>query len=201
MASRAWPPSVAARLAGREETRVFVAREGMIAAVHVRVCVDCNEEYRPEVARCADCGGDLQDRHDDEGSGEASTLAHADTDFDRPLPDAHALATSADARELVPLADRLVAAGLQFRIVAREVAGESRPHGFELRVTDVDRSAALAAVAALVEPGSGVTLLVMRALPASDDEHLRCPACDTPVAASSLECSECGLGLEGEREA
>ena len=168
--------------------------------MHVRVCVDCNEEYRPEVARCADCGGALADRHDDEGSAGDSTFAPPAPDSDRPLADAHPLATSADARELVPLADRLLEAGLEFRIVSREVAGEERPRGFELRVADADRSAALQAVAALVGPGSGVTLLVMRAPPASDDDQteLRCPACDTPVRGSATECSECGLGLEGD---
>ena len=35
--------------------------------MHVRVCVECGEEYRPEVAQCADCGGDLEDRHLGEG--------------------------------------------------------------------------------------------------------------------------------------
>ena len=168
--------------------------------MHVRVCVDCNEEYRPEVARCADCGGALEDRHDDEPTDGGSTFAPPAADSDRPLADAHPLATSADARELVPLADRLLEAGLEFRIFSREVAGEERPRGFELRVADPDRSAALQAVAALVGPDSGVTLLVLWASPATDDAQteLRCPACETPVRASATECPECGLGLEGE---
>ena len=37
---------------------------------HVRVCRECGEEYRPEIVRCADCGGELEDRYD--GQGEAS---------------------------------------------------------------------------------------------------------------------------------
>ena len=172
----------------------------MIATVHVRVCVDCNEEYRPEVARCADCGGVLTDRYDDEGSDGGISSAPPATDSDRPLVDAHALATSADARELVPFADRLVEAGVEFRIVSREVAGEERPRGFELRVADADRSAAVQAVATLGGPDSGVTLLVLRAHSASDDEQTErlCPSCDTPVGAAAAECPECGLGLEGE---
>ena len=176
--------------------------EGMIPAVHVRVCVDCKEEYRPEVARCADCGGVLEDRHVDERTDGDSTFVPPARDSDRPLPDAHVLATSADARELVPLADRLVEAGVDFRIVSREVAGEERPRGIELRVTDADRPTALQALAALVGPGSGVTLLVTWAPLASDDEQidLRCPACDAPVGASATECPECGLGLGSERE-
>ena len=174
----------------------------MIASVHIRVCVDCKEEYRPEVVRCADCGGALEDRHDDESPDRGSLFERPPVDSDRSLPDAHALATSADARELVPLADRLVEAGVEFRIVSRAVAGEDRPRGFELRVADADRSAALGAVAAVGGPGSGVTLLVTWAPPAGDDEktELRCPACDAPVGASAAECPECGLGLAGERE-
>ena len=35
---------------------------------HVRVCRECGEEYRPEVVRCADCGGELEDRFEGEGA-------------------------------------------------------------------------------------------------------------------------------------
>ena len=35
-------------------------------ATHVRVCRDCGEEYRPEVVRCADCGGVLEYRFEGE---------------------------------------------------------------------------------------------------------------------------------------
>jgi hypothetical protein len=118
----------------------------MMAAVHVRVCVECNEEYRPEIARCADCGGVLQDRYDDESPGEATRSARPDPDSRPPEDEGFAIAMSEQARQLVPFADRLVEAGVEFRIASREVAGEERPRGFELRVADADRSAAIRAV-------------------------------------------------------
>ena len=54
---------------------------------HVRVCRECGEEYRPEIVRCADCGGELEDHYDgqgvaspappDGGGGEPSSWATA----------------------------------------------------------------------------------------------------------------------------
>jgi hypothetical protein len=172
--------------------------------VHVRVCIECGEEYRPEVARCADCGGVLEDRHDDGGPVPKSVFEPA-PEPDRSLPGARPLATSAHARDLVPLADRLVAARLEFRIASRDAPGDERPQGFVLQVKDLDRTAAVLATADLVGPDSGVTLLEVRvtgdpgaAFGAGTD--LRCPACDTLVGASATECPDCRLGLEGERE-
>ena len=40
------------------------AHEGASMTDHVRVCRDCGEEYRPEIVRCADCGGELEDRYE-----------------------------------------------------------------------------------------------------------------------------------------
>ena len=34
--------------------------------MNVRVCRDCGEEYRPEIAICADCGGELVSQWEDE---------------------------------------------------------------------------------------------------------------------------------------
>lgn len=172
--------------------------------MHVRVCVDCQEEYRPEIANCADCGGVLQDRYeDDDGRPEAATAAPPPAEARPPGDRELVIATSEHARELVPLADRLLQAGLEFRIVPRGMGREEPPRGFELRVTDAERSAAIHAVAPVAGPDAGVTLLVTWTPPTGDDEDdaLRCPACDTKVAPKATECAECGLGLEGEREA
>ena len=172
--------------------------------MHVRVCVDCGEEYRPEIARCADCGGALEDRHHDGGTPSRSAF-EPPPGPDQPAPDTRALALSANARDLVPLADRLLKAGVEFRIASRDVPGEERPRGFELRVKDADRGAAVLAVAELAGTDSGVTLLEVRAPgdPGAGEDpgtELRCPACDARVGPSATECPECGLGLEGEHE-
>jgi hypothetical protein len=153
------------------------------------------------VARCADCGGALEDRHDDDGAPTTAAF-EGPANADQPLPGGRALAASAHARELVPLADRLLQAGLEFRIESRDVPGDERPRGFVLLVKDLDRSAATLALADLVGPDSGVTLLEVRVAGdpgAAEDPgtDLRCPACDTRVPASAEECPDCGLGLAG----
>ena len=169
-------------------------------AVHVRVCASCQEEYRPEIATCADCGGVLQDRYDDDDGGPEAAMTPAPAEARPPGDGELVIATSEHARQLVPLADRLLEAGLEFRIVPRGMGREEPPRGFELRVADAERSAAIHAVAPVAGPDAGVTLLVAWGPPAADDEDtaLRCPACDTPVAPSAMECAECGLGLGGE---
>ena len=155
------------------------------------------------MVRCADCGGELEDRHDDGGSFEATTTSGSPASADAPLPGARALALASDARDLVPLADALLRAGLAFRIAAREVPGEERPRGFELRVKDSDRGAALRVAGPLMEPGGGVTLLELVASATADPgedagDEVPCPACQTRVPASVKECPECGLGLDGQ---
>ena len=166
--------------------------------MHVRFCVACQEEYRPEIARCADCGGLLEDRHDDDNPGADEAFASPDPGAEPSFPDAQALARSPQARALVPLADRLLEAGIQFRIVPRE-AGEDRPLSYELEVPRGESEDALEAVADLEGPDSGVTLLVVRVAGGSEDTEaaLRCPGCDTEVDGSAAECPECGLGLSG----
>ena len=51
--------------------------------MHVRVCVECGEEYRPEIAVCADCGGALEDRRDD--IEQAGWAAYDLTTFRQPI--------------------------------------------------------------------------------------------------------------------
>ena len=145
-----------------------------MAAVHVRVCVDCHEEYRPEIARCADCGGVLQDRYDDD-DGERGRAP-------RPSPRPAAapgaarrrrgpIATSEHARQLVPLADRLLEARTRSSASSPGGwAGRSAPRGFELRVPDADRERRHPLPSAPVAgPDTGVTLLVAGLPRAADD--------------------------------
>jgi hypothetical protein len=170
--------------------------------MRVRVCVDCGEEFRPEVVRCSDCGGALEDRYDDETSPVASAMAGRPVpDLEDPLPGARPLAWSVSIHDLVPLADRLEARGLPFRIASREAPGEERPRAYELRVRDADRQDALAALADLDPRASGFTLLEAAPAPAAEGEaDRRCPACGTEPPRGASECPECGLGLAGPEE-
>lgn len=154
--------------------------------MHVRVCSECGEEFRPEIARCSDCGGALVDRHDDEGAGSTGATAFEAAVDTRPL--AHA----ADVRDLVRLADGLRKAGIPSRITQGEASDQARSAGFDLGVRDGDR---LAAMAVLEFVSGGVT--VLDAPPATEDERgeVVCPACGTFVSEGVIECLECGLIL------
>jgi len=167
----------------------------------VRVCVDCGEEFRPDVLRCSDCGGELVARDDGASSEPASARRRESGAPGEALPDARALAWSHDARDLVPVAEGLVAAGLVFRIAPRQVAGEERARGYELQVRGADREAGAKAVAPHITPGSRVTLLAAVVAQGSDaTDEVRCPACEAAVPTGADECAECGLGLAGEVE-
>jgi RNA polymerase subunit RPABC4/transcription elongation factor Spt4 len=166
----------------------------------VRVCPDCGEEFRPDILRCSDCGAELVTQEDEDPALAMERPAHTGS-LGSPgdsLDAARPIAWSDQARNLVPFADRLVEAGVVFRIGPRPEDEQGRSHGFELRVWDKDREAATRVLAPHATPESGVTLLGASAYPASNDpDTLACPACDAPVPTGTDECPECGLILGG----
>ena len=155
--------------------------------MHVRVCPECGEEFRPEIARCSDCGAALQDRWEDEGAGQPSAPA--------PVPPADAEGTYVPihfgerATDLEPVAMRLGSAGVPFRVKAAV-----RSFVLLAREEDHDRVASLLAD------------LVVGASPPSTEDYdpasgyRRCPACGHELGAGASECPECGLGIGGEGE-
>jgi uncharacterized protein with PIN domain len=150
--------------------------------MHVRVCVDCGEEYRPEIAVCADCGGTLQDRHGDEDAPAAMPDGTIDGSHDG-APDSdftHSVFHAEKATALTAEADRLLEAGIPFRL------RPARGAGYRLLVTDADSDRALAALGLLAER------------PEASKDARPCPACETPVAAGHVECPECGLTVGDE---
>ena len=147
--------------------------------MHVRVCVDCGEEYRPEIVACADCGGELVDRH---GEGEATRPPAAEPIDGDAVPEAEFTETvghAEKARDLTAEADRLVEAGIPFRM-----RPATRGAGYRLLVAAADSDRALTVLGLLAEHDG--------------DAARACPACDTPVEAGVAECPECGLGVGGD---
>ncbi len=171
--------------------------------VHVRVCRDCGEEYRPEVVRCADCGGVLEDRFEGEPE-EGTVSAAASEEPAADLTDYRALFVTPWAPDLVPMAERLREACVDYRLAEPPGRVEGAPARYALFVRDADRAAARAALADLVAPDEdteGVHAVETR----SDDEdgYPECPACGTKTSTGTAECPECGLILprgEGEVE-
>ncbi len=159
--------------------------------MHVRVCVDCGEEYRPGIAVCADCGGALEDR-DENGErppapfrgAEGDGAPEGDEDDEGSDEDfTEVVHVKEQAKQLTGDADRLVEAGIPFRL--RPATGG----GYQLLVRDEDSERALGVLGLLAEPGAEA---------GGGDQ--RCPACDTPVAAGIADCPECGLALGDEPE-
>ena len=79
--------------------------------MHVRVCRDCGEEYRPGVLRCADCGGELEDRFGDEAP--AASRPSEEEAAAAELAGQRVLFLTPRAADLVPLAERLREAGVE----------------------------------------------------------------------------------------
>jgi hypothetical protein len=171
--------------------------------VHVRVCRDCGEEYRPEIVTCADCGGTLEDRFlGDESPSEVAQEAPAPASPAGPdLSQHRPVFSSAQARDLVPFAEALKKAGIAFHLLETPAEEEGRGASYSLLVHENDAAAALRLLSPLLldgdagEAGGG---------PEAHFEegrgYARCPACGQAQAAGALECPECGLafGAEGE---
>jgi hypothetical protein len=169
--------------------------------VHVRVCRECGEEYRPGVVRCADCGGELEDRFEgDEGNASAAAGRHEPAD----LAGYRVLFVTPRAADLVPMAERLREKGVDYRLAEPPGRAEGAPSRYALLVKDAEAASALEALADLVAPHEdreGFHAVETR----FDTEHgyRECPACGTQTATGTAECPECGLvlaGAEGEVE-
>jgi uncharacterized OB-fold protein len=168
---------------------------------HVRICRDCGEEYRPGVVRCADCGGELEDRF--EGQEEAlPPKAASEEPAPRPA-DVRALFVTSYAADLVPMAERLREAGIQYRLGEASARAEGAPSRYGLFVSEEDAAEAMKALADVVAPGGAEAARSVEAGFDKEQGYLECPACGTRTAAGTTECPECGLvlgGAEGEVE-
>ena len=168
---------------------------------HVRVCRECGEEYRPGIAVCADCGGELEDRFLDEESEEPAGRPRPEAPAGPDLTGFRPVFVSGRAADLVPLAETLTDADIGFHLAERASAGEGGPASFSLLVHERDAAAALQALAPLLAPQ--VEPEDLHGLESHFEEgrgYVRCPACGTEQAAGAAECHECGLALGGGEE-
>jgi hypothetical protein len=149
--------------------------------MNFRVCRDCGAEYRPEIARCSDCGGALEDRYEDE-SGESSIPPLAD---EPPAPtlnpesvELRPIFSSPAAADVEPMAERLGGARIPFAVRVNN-------QNFELVVNkdDIDRA---------------LDLLGLRTEGGAEES---CPACGVTLAPHAAECPDCGLAMAPPPEA
>ena len=168
--------------------------------MHVRVCRDCGEEYRPEITVCADCGGTLEDRHEDEDGATVARHEVEPTGSAPPDLSGHrAVFSTTQANALVPLAEALRAAGLAF-VLSETRPDDQRPYStFGLFVRDEDAASALRTLAPLLgAEGDPEKLHAVESAFRTEGGYERCPACEAALPPEARECPECGLALAAE---
>ena len=157
--------------------------------MHARYCPDCDEEFRPDIVRCSDCGAELEDRYEgDEGDAEPAKASPPPApDLPEPAGEYETVFHSRDSASLKEAADCLAAAGIRFR-------GTGSATGFRLLVRPEDMPAAGAALAGK----DGNLFASDEAQPFVGVEGGTCPACGAGVPSGVLECPECGLVVGAE---
>lgn len=161
--------------------------------MHVRVCPECGEEFRPEIVRCSDCGAMLEDRHENE-PGADPVSAPRDPVGSEATEGHYVSIFHADrAADLEPLAVRLGEAGLPFRV-------RSAQQRFDLLTREEDE--------AKVREALGEILAHRAPTGVADEPHFdpeggyaACPACGCRLAPRAEECPECGLAVGAVAEA
>ena len=149
-----------------------------------KVCRQCGEEFRPEIERCADCGGQLEPRYELEPESLQSSPLPGVLPAGPPEPGGGAgalrsLYVATTAAEIEPLARRLGGAEIPFN-----VAGSAT--SFQLLVAENDLVRAHEVLEPWLAAGAGEA-----------HEAGACPACGT-ASAGAAECPECGLVLGAE---
>jgi RNA polymerase subunit RPABC4/transcription elongation factor Spt4 len=173
-----------------------------------KVCRRCGEEYRPEIVRCTDCGGELEARYDDGHGGvmPATSLAteHAATagqpaeaSADRHTPGESTIYSGYAAADVKPLAERLIEVEIPFRFVCHRPTAPRDPARFELLVSNDNRAHAFKAVAPLLDADPEALVAVERAFDAEGGYH-SCPACGQPLDSGAAKCPACTLALRAE---
>jgi RNA polymerase subunit RPABC4/transcription elongation factor Spt4 len=178
--------------------------------MHVRVCPECDEEYRPDIAVCADCGAELVDRWEDEGGRLvqadptlASDAAEPEPAEPEPLGIPAKALYSGSAAALRLLADRLVASDVPFQLVPQDLGAFRRNEGARLILVVPETEAARALEALAEYRGRGVELGFNEHVVAWGDDpesDPACPACGAHVPADAVSCPDCGLELGDTEE-
>jgi RNA polymerase subunit RPABC4/transcription elongation factor Spt4 len=161
----------------------------MRAMILFKVCRECGEEYRPDVERCADCGGELLARFAD-GTGPAGeepqpASGAAPAPEPVPLDDAglRPVHVADRSEELKPHARALAEAGIRFAV-------RGSMYQFALLVRESDLPRAVEVLRPLIGPSE----------PVEEEDAAgpgACPACGHVLSQQAAECPGCGLVLAG----
>ncbi len=170
----------------------------------VKVCRRCGEEYRRETLRCADCGGELEERFLDETGHvvepEGSEADAAEETSSDPPADHRVVFVTPRAADLVPLAEALRESHLPYRLAEQRAHREGAPPQYALLVPDGEAAAALQALAPLLASEHEAELAHVETRFEPERGYVQCPACGAPQPLGATECAECGLGLGSDDE-
>ncbi len=168
----------------------------------IRVCRDCGEEYRAGVARCADCGGELQDRLLDEEGNPVEPEQEPAAETPAPVVNsAHRVVfITPKAAELVPLAEALREGGIEYPLAEQPATVEGAASRYALLVNEADAASALQTLEPLLAEEAGEDLHAVETRFEAGRGYVACPACGTEQPPGAVECSECGLAFGAEAE-
>jgi predicted amidophosphoribosyltransferase len=162
----------------------------------VRHCRRCGSDYRPEIERCGECGGRLEDRAEAEDA-RWDPPPGADR-WGEPLApsgDLSSIFYSYELSDLAALARRLADRQVPFRIEPSSEGARTPRTRYDLLVPEPRRADALREVEAF----GGAAIAVE-----SDFDPQRgyrsCPACSTGLPERVDACPDCGLALRGSPE-
>jgi hypothetical protein len=172
----------------------------------VGYCAPCDEEFRPEIARCSDCGGPLRRLEEGEGRKASSVAGEASGAFGEDR------SAFLDEAPLAALQLLTVAPSMDgFERVAEALGGDSIPFrvsvqngAYAIYVLAADAEAGARALAAGTtseadsvagEPGPDETAAGFDPVTGS---YARCPACHEEVPGGVALCPGCHLQLGDE---
>jgi ribosomal protein L40E len=168
----------------------------------VRVCRECGEEYQPEAVLCSDCGGELElceldvDGNAIRPAGEAPASPAA-----APVLERRIVFVAPRAAEVVPLAETLQEAGIEYHLAEEPATAEGASARYALLVAEEDAEAALRALAPLIAPDEEHSELhAVESRFDKDRGYVECPACGAAQPKGAVECAECGLAFGAAEE-
>ncbi len=165
----------------------------------VKICRDCGEEYRLEAVRCADCGGELLTRELDESGGVAPPEGPGEQEgeeIEGELSEPRVVFETVHAADLVPLAEGLREAQIDYRLLEKRPNSDGAPVSFALVVQEKDADHALDALRRLLAPqGEAGELHALDSRYQEGRGYVHCPACGAEQDPAAGECGECGLVL------
>ena len=161
----------------------------------VRYCPECDEEFRPDIVVCSDCGGPL--RLQEEGAGDVPEGGVGEADHtldDVPVQDLSHLTTASSMEAFEAIAATLGASEVPSRVVV-----QSGAYAVFVRPTDLAAAGRALAAARESPAASESDAPAATGFDAATGRYLKCPACGADAPGES--CSECGLELSADREA